>query len=293
MTEPDQFEFHGPVKAPGGRSLPVRLGIVAGAAVLFVVGAVAVMGASPAAPASADPAATADPSAAADPAATAAPAKPNGYGRWNGDPTDPAMPGGPGMARGFGMGGPGMGGPGMGGRGITITGIAGNDLALRTDDGWARTITVTSDTTITKAGKTIAVGDLKVDDQIRFSQTRNADGTYKIDAIVVVVPTFFGQVSAVDGSTITIKGPGGTTATVHVSGDTTYTTGPSTKAALSDVKVGSFIVAEGATRSDGSLDATALRIGAGGRGGWGGPGFPGRNGPGHPDASPAPSAKAG
>ncbi len=56
MTEPDQIEFHEHVGGPDGRqprgaivrSVPVRIGIVAGSAVLFVVGAVAAMGASPA-----------------------------------------------------------------------------------------------------------------------------------------------------------------------------------------------------------------------------------------------------
>ena len=56
MAEPDQIEFHEQVRSGGGarqpgspvtRSIPVRIGIVAGAALLFVVGAVAAMGASP------------------------------------------------------------------------------------------------------------------------------------------------------------------------------------------------------------------------------------------------------
>src|SRR5206468_3034821 len=55
MTEPDQIEFHERVNGPDGgrpgpslsRSVPVRIGIVAGSALLFVIGAVAAMGASP------------------------------------------------------------------------------------------------------------------------------------------------------------------------------------------------------------------------------------------------------
>ena len=59
----------------------------------------------------------------------------------------------------FGFGGPGVVRGGIG-RQIAITGISGNDLALKTTDGWTRTITVSSSTTITKAGQTITVGDL-------------------------------------------------------------------------------------------------------------------------------------
>ena len=119
-------------------------------------------------------------------------------------------PGGP------GFGGPGFGGPGHEGKGrggdfgrggfhdITITSISGSNLSLATDDGWTRTIAATSATTITKGGATIALGDLAVGDQIRFSQTKQADGTYTITAIRVILPSIGGKVSAVDGTTITV-----------------------------------------------------------------------------------------
>jgi len=69
-----------------------------------------------------------------------------------------------------GPGGFGMRGPGDSFRvhsgAITVTAVSGSNLSLKTDDGWTRTITVTSDTKITKAGATIAVGDIKVGDTI-------------------------------------------------------------------------------------------------------------------------------
>ena len=60
-TEPNEVEFHEKVETPIGRTRAARVGIVAGAAFLFVVGAVAAMGASP------------SPSTGADPAASVAP----------------------------------------------------------------------------------------------------------------------------------------------------------------------------------------------------------------------------
>ena len=252
----------------------VRSGIVLGSALLFVVGAVAVMGASPS-PSTAPGASTA-------PGTSAAP---------SGDP-DPAKDGrGPGRRGGFGFE---RGGFGRGA--ITITAISGSSLSLKTDDGWTRTISVTSATTITRADATIAVGDLKVGDTIGLRQERATDGTYSITAIDVVLPTIMGQVSAVDGSTITVKQFDGTTSKVHVSSSTTYAIGDKTDAALSDVTVDSFVVASGTARADGSLDAEVVRAGAFGRGGDGGPGrhgWPGGPNDLDPNATPEPSTTPG
>jgi len=260
-TESNEVEFHEKVQTPIGRTRAARVGIVAGAAFLFVIGAVAAMGASP------------SPSTGADPAAPGSSAAP--------DTTKPD-----GDRHGFG----GFGGFGrVGFRDITITAINGSDLSLKTDDGWTRTITVTSTTTITKGGATITVGDLAVGDQIVFAQDRAADGTYSVTAVKVVLPIVVGEVTAIDGNAITVTQPGGTTATIHVDGSTTYKVNGAT-GALSDVKVGSFIAAEGTQRTDGSLDAAAVRTGDRG---FNGPGFRGdRHGMKDPNASPVPSSGA-
>jgi hypothetical protein len=245
---------------------------VAGAAFLFVIGAVAAMGASPSPSTGADPVA---PTSTTAPGSSAAP-----------DTTKPD-----GDHRGFGGFGRGdFGGFGrFGFRDITITAINGSDLSLKTDDGWTRTIAVTATTTITKGGATITVDDLAVGDQIAFAQDRAADGTYSVTAIRVVLPSVVGEVTAIDGNTITVTQPGGTTATIHVDGSTAYKVNGAA-GALSDVKVGSIIAAEGTQRTDGSLDAAAVRTGDRG---IKGPGFPGdRHGTNDPNASPAPSSGA-
>jgi len=177
--------------------------------------------------------------------------------------------------------GGGPGGPGFGDRmgGITITAISGNDLSLETADGWTRTITVDSGTTYSKAGATIGLGDLKVGDQVGFRQTRETDGSFTIDSIKVVLPRLGGEVTAISGTTITVTQRDGTTATIKVSDDTTYTVNGN-GAALSDVKVGMFLNAEGTLNSDGSL--AAANVHAGDRGamdGFGGHRFRGGFGP--------------
>jgi len=160
-------------------------------------------------------------------------------------------------------GGPGIagfrGGHGFGFGGITITAIDGNAISLSTEDGWTRTITVDSGTTYSKSGDTIALGDLKVGDQIGFRQTREDDGTWTIDSVVVIPPHVGGEVTKVDGSTITLTQRGGTTATITVNGQTTYAVNGDDSAALADVKVGMLLVAEGTKNSDGSLTATRVR----------------------------------
>ena len=191
-------------------------------------------------------------------------------------------------------GGPGGKGHMFGIGGITITAINGNNISLKTQDGWTRKITVDSGTTYSKSGDTIALAALKVGDEIGFRQTREDDGTWTIDSVVVILPHVVGEVTKVSGSTITVEQRDGTTATITVNGQTDYAVDGDDAATLSDVKVGMFLVAEGAENSDGSL--TAARVKAGtpgtfeGRGGHFGRGFgPDWEGT-KPDATAAPSA---
>ncbi len=155
-------------------------------------------------------------------------------------------------------GGPGFRGGHVGLGGITITAISGNNISLKTADGWTRTITVDSGTTYAKSGATIALSDLKVGDEIGFRQTHETNGTWTIDSIVVILPHAGGEVTKVSGSTITLTQRDGTSATIIVNGQTTYNVNGAA-AKLADVKVGMFLVAEGTKNADGSLTATQVR----------------------------------
>ena len=258
-VEPDAVAFQELVRKPAGQTTAVRIGIIAGSALLFVVGAVAVMGASPSPSTGAGPAASTAPGASEAPEGSEAPEPPGaaGKGPWR-------------LGPGFGHGERG----GIGFGAITITAINGSDLSLKTDDGWTRTIAVTSTTKITKAGATIALGDLAVGDQIRFAEQKAADGSYTITAIAVVLPTSGGKVTAINGDAITVTRPDGTTATIHVAAGTTYQVNGAA-GSLGDIKVGSFIAAEGTLRSDGSLDASVVHVGFGAHGFKGPGGRPG------------------
>ena len=170
-------------------------------------------------------------------------------------------------AAGFGSGGFGPGGGmGRGGRmggagafgSITITAIDGTKLALTTADGWTRTIDGAG-ATIQKSGQTVDLSTLKVGDSIAFSQTRQADGTFKITAIQVVLPQVQGTVKSVSGSSVTLTQRDGTDKVIVVSGSTTYKLAgaASTSAALT---VGAIVDAEGTTAADGTFAATLVNI---------------------------------
>lgn len=146
----------------------------------------------------------------------------------------------------------------LGLRHVTISAMDGSNVTLATDDGWTRTITVTDATTITRAGATITLADLKVGDEVRFRQTRNDDGSYTVTAIAVILPSVAGRVTATTGDTITVQLRSGTTTTVHVGSSTTYRVRGTASATLSDISVGMLIVAQGTENPDGSLEAVAV-----------------------------------
>jgi hypothetical protein len=158
---------------------------------------------------------------------------------------------------GTGAGAPGPGQLGRGGPGdhggqlhaITIAAVNGSNLSLKTEDGWTRTITVGSDTAITKAGVAIQVADLKEGDTIAFRQSRNTDGTFKVVEIRVIVPQVGGTVTAVGDTSLTLRLRDGTSRTVTVNGSTRYLVG-SRAATKADVKVGSAITAQGSLSGD-------------------------------------------
>jgi hypothetical protein len=145
------------------------------------------------------------------------------------------------------------------GPGITISAISGSDITLTSPSGWTRMVTVTDATTLTRAGQKIAVTDLKVGDEVRVQETRNADGTTTISQIDVVLPEVVGRVTATSPDTITIARADGTSMTVHVEASTTYQVRGLTTATLADIKAGMVVVATGSQNADGSLQALAVR----------------------------------
>jgi Domain of unknown function (DUF5666) len=146
-------------------------------------------------------------------------------------------------------------------REITIQGISGNDVTLVTDDGWRRTVTVTSTVKLTKGGQDITVSGLKVGDEVRLRQTRNDDGTYTVTALAVVVPTINGRASAITSTGFKVTTRDGSVWTVTVNGSTTYGFGQGT-GSLADVKDGEGVHVAGTVTADNAMTATNVRVAA-------------------------------
>ncbi len=144
------------------------------------------------------------------------------------------------------------------GNAITITAIDGTKLALKTENGWTRTIDATG-ATVTKDGATVPLSTLKVGDRIGFRETRNDDGTYTITAITVVQPAVAGTVASVSGSTVTVTGRDGSTSKVVLTGSTTYELAGET-ATKDAVVSGARIVARGTLATDGTLTASSVEV---------------------------------
>jgi hypothetical protein len=224
VTDPTAASFSDTTGSPSRR----RIGLVVGGAVVLVVIA----------------------------AATSMAASPAPSGSTN-VPDNAALGTGPGFdgPAGFDRGRFGQ----FGFRDITISAINGNDVTLSTADGWRRTITVTDSMNLTKGGQDIAVGDLKVGDQVRFRQVRNDDGTFAVTDLAVVVPTIRGQASAVTSTGFKVTTRDGSVWTVTVNGSTKYAFGQG-DGSLADVKDGTTVVVAGNTTGDNAMTALGIRV---------------------------------
>jgi hypothetical protein len=226
-----------------GRAPAIRAGVVLGAALVIALGTAVVMGAS------AGPSA---PTVGADPAASpSASAKAEREGQGNGNEKLKDKPG-KGLGRGDRFGGVAFGR-------ITVTAVSGSKVSLATTDGWTRTITVTTDTKITKGGEAATIGDVKVGDVVRLGQKKNDDGTFTVTRLAIILPQAAGTVTAVDANSVTIKVRGGTTQAVNTNGSTKYHLGDA-DGSRSDVKVGSTVVVVGEKATNGNLTATSVTV---------------------------------
>lgn len=144
---------------------------------------------------------------------------------------------------------------------ITITSIDGTSVALKTADGWTRTVTVTDSVKLTKGGQEIALSDLAVGDEVRIEQTRNDDGTYTVTGLAVVVPSVQGTVSDLSSSGFKVTGRDGSVWTITVNGSTQYQFGAG-DGTLTDVTNGAIVGVQGESTGDNALTALTVHVAA-------------------------------
>ena len=157
--------------------------------------------------------------------------------------------------------GPGFGAGqhGRGDMGLTVTKVSGQTISAKRQDGTAVTVHVTSSTTYERAGKQVSLSAVTAGEMIGVMGQRNSDGSVNAARVVIVLPGYRGQVTAVSGSLITITDPRGTH-TIHVTSATAYTTDGGSASSLSAVVKGVGIEAVGAKNADGSLNAEAVEV---------------------------------
>jgi hypothetical protein len=145
------------------------------------------------------------------------------------------------------------------GMGLTVTAVSGNTITASGPFSRTVTIAVTGATTYTEAGSSVTLDAVQKGEQIAVRGTRTSQGTLTATSIAILLPREGGLVSAINGTTITIKGRNGTAEVIHVSGSTRYQKGGNV-ATLNDVTPGVAISAEGTLNSDGTLTAQQVII---------------------------------
>jgi Domain of unknown function (DUF5666) len=155
--------------------------------------------------------------------------------------------------------------PGVGGQ---VTAVSGTTITVKTPQGTAA-IATTSSTTFQIDGKSGSLSGIKVGMFVRAEGAKAADGSFTATRVVASSaapqggrppkgppPGVGGQVTAVSGTTITVKTPQGTTAIATTSSTTFQIDGKS--GSLSGIKVGMFVHAEGSKAADGAFTATRV-----------------------------------
>ena len=150
-----------------------------------------------------------------------------------------------------------FGGPhGIGG---DITALTSSSVTIERLDGTTTTYAINGSTTVTDLRHGAATSTLALGENVHvIASTTDPSVASSIDIVPAVAA---GRVSAVNGDSITITGPKGTTETVVVSAATNYSK-KGASATLSDASVGSYIFALGTFGSTSStLDAATIGIG--------------------------------
>lgn len=141
----------------------------------------------------------------------------------------------------------------------TVTAVNGSIITLKDRKGTTQTIKTTSSTSFLLDGQSASLSDVKTGEQMSAEGTLNSDNSLNAETVQIKLPSYYGQVSAVSGSTITLKDRKGTSQTIKTTSSTKFTRGGQS-ASLSDVKTGDQIAASGTLNSDGSLNAQVVAI---------------------------------
>ncbi len=143
----------------------------------------------------------------------------------------------------------------------SVTAVDANSFTIKVRGNTTETINTNSSTKYHLDNADGSRSDLKVGSVVSVTGEQANTGNMTATSVTIILPRVGGTVDSVSGNTITVLRRDGTKLTVHVGSATTIGVGGVDKATVSDVKAGMVIVVKGTQRTDGSLDATAVRAG--------------------------------
>jgi hypothetical protein len=170
-----------------------------------------------------------------------------------------------GLFAGAGFGVPSFFGGGFcGGETGTVTQISGSTLTLRTLAGNVK-VTTTSSTTYSREEQSVKFSAVKVGDVVavrgkRTGTSPSATSPVAATEITIEVPSISGRVQSVSGDTVTLVTGDGQLESVIVSSSTAYHGVKGASAALSSVKAGVYIVAQGTQGSLTTFNADDVQV---------------------------------
>ncbi|NTU81312.1 MAG: hypothetical protein HGA45_18365 [Chloroflexales bacterium] len=155
-----------------------------------------------------------------------------------------------------------------------VASVDGSTITVTRPDGTSQAILTTDSTTVELDGSTTSRDKLAAGQFIHAEGTTDSTGTFTATAVHASTTApqgrpgdggpgrndgthAGGQVASVDGSTITVTRPDGTSQTIQTTGSTTVELDGSASS-LSAIAAGQFIHAEGTTDSAGAFTATAV-----------------------------------
>lgn len=162
--------------------------------------------------------------------------------------------------------------------GGTVIAVTADALTLETRDGQTVTVAISDTTTVrlVEGHATGSLSDIVVGAEVRVRGQRNAADSAAPAVEIMVEPSgdeASGQVTAVDGATLTLTDRTGATLTVTTTAATVYQGGPDQTTAPTAATVGQRVHAYGVAQADGSVTARLVLVNdrpAGGHGGHGG-----------------------
>jgi hypothetical protein len=170
-----------------------------------------------------------------------------------------------GLFAGAGFGVPSfLGGGSCGGETGTVTQVSGSTLTLRTLAGTVK-VTTTSSTTYSREEHQVKLSAVKIGDVVavrgkRTGTSPTATSPIAATEITIEVPSVTGRVQSVSGDTVTLVTGNGQLEYVTLSSSTAYHGLRGASAALSSIKAGVYVVAQGTQVSLTTLNADDVQV---------------------------------